>query len=158
MHKSNKVSAGLLMYSASDKELRIFLAHPGGPYFTNKDNGHWGIPKGETEAGEDLLEAAIREFNEETGLNPNGPYIAMGCVQLKSGKTVHAWAFSGDWSAQQVLVSNTFTLEWPPKSGCMQEFPEIDCVGFFTLQEALLKINTAQIPFLERLLDHIKQS
>ena len=79
-------------------------------------------------------------------------------MRLKSGKTVHAWAFAGDWSAQHVLISNTFTLEWPPKSGCMQEFPEIDCVGFFTIGEALQKINDAQIPFLNRLIEYIKQS
>lgn len=156
MHRSVKISAGLLMYSIAAGELRVFLAHPGGPYFTKKDDGHWGIPKGEIEPGENLLDAAIREFEEETGIIPAGPFAGLGSVQLKSGKQVHAWGFTGDWSAEHILVSNTFTLEWPPKSGQMQEFPEIDRVGFFAVEPARQKIVPAQIPFIERLIEMVK--
>lgn len=156
MYSSGKVSAGLLMYSIVAGELKVFLAHPGGPYFTNKDDGHWGIPKGEIETGEDLLGAAMREFAEETGIIPKGPFVELGTVRLKSGKQVHAWGFTGEWSEQHVLVSNTFALEWPPKSGQLQEFPEIDQVGLFTVQQALQKISSAQVPFIERLVKLVK--
>lgn len=144
------------MYSVLGHEIRVFLAHPGGPYFTNKDEGHWGIPKGETEDGEDLLNAAIREFSEEIGLAPNGPYINLGFVQLKSGKIVHAWAFAGEWPEQKVPASNTCTVEWPPKSGQMLEIPEIDRAELFPVGQALRKINAAQLPFITRLLECLK--
>src|SRR5271168_4872722 len=117
-------SAGLLMYRVRDGKLQVFLAHPGGPHFTHKDDGCWTIPKGEPEPDEDLLDAAKREFQEETGILPTGPFIRLTPVKQKGGKIVHAWAFKGDWDGE--IVSNTFSMEWPPKSGRKAEFPEID--------------------------------
>jgi predicted NUDIX family NTP pyrophosphohydrolase len=116
-----RVSAGLLMYRFHDGKLQVLLAHPGGPYFKNKDDGAWSIPKGEIEAGEDLLEAAQREFKEEIGVVPSGPFIALTPITQKGGKIVHAWAFEGDCDPS-ASVSNTFTMEWPPKSGRQMEF------------------------------------
>jgi len=151
MKAQNKISAGLLMYRMRDGRPEVFLAHPGGPFFKNKDDGHWSIPKGEVEPGEDLLAAAIREFKEETGLEPRGDFIELGVIQQKGGKTVHAWAFPGDWDGWQPLQSNTFELEWPPMSGKIQQFPEIDRVGLFSIAEARKKLKPAQQPFLDRL-------
>src|SRR6186997_2435047 len=118
-----RVSAGLLMYRNCDGMLQVLLAHPGGPLFKNKDQGVWTIPKGEIEPGEDLLEAARREFEEETGVTPTGPFTALTPIQQKGGKIVHAWAFKGDCDPR-AIVSNTFTLEWPPHSGRQMGFPE----------------------------------
>ena len=111
-----RISAGLLMYRIHEGKLQVLLAHPGGPRFENKDDKAWSIPKGEIEPGEDLLEAAKREFEEETGVIPTGPFIALTPVQQKGGKIVHAWAFEGDCDPR-ATVSNTFTMEWPPRSG-----------------------------------------
>src|ERR1700732_1225270 len=120
-----RVSAGLLMYRMKEGSLQVLLAHPGGPFYRNKDDGAWSIPKGEIEPGEDLLEGAKREFAEEIGVMPNGPFIALKPVKQKGGKIIHAWSFEGDCEPG-AIVSNTFTLEWPPRSGRHMEFPEID--------------------------------
>jgi len=147
-----KISAGLLMYrgrTAQRASLEILLTHPGGPFWKNKDDGAWMIPKGEVEEGEELLAAAIREFTEETGLIPIEPFLGLGQVKHKSGKTVHAWAFRGDCDPTQIR-SNIFELEWPPKSGRKQEFPEIDRAEFFELSTARRKMLPAELPFLDR--------
>lgn len=148
-----KNSAGLLMYRDEivDRALfEVLLVHPGGPFWRNKDDGAWTIPKGEVETGEELLAAAIREFNEETGLAAIEPFLALGQVKHKSGKVVHAWAFRGDCDPTQIK-SNTFEIEWPPKSGHRQEFPEIDRADFFDLSAARGKILAAEQPLLDRL-------
>src|SRR5512142_3173193 len=146
-----KTSAGILLYKRKDGDLRVFLVHPGGPFFAKKDAGAWSVPKGEIDEGEDALAAAKREFEEETGCRPEGEFIPLSEVTQKSGKIVRAWAVEGECDAQKIR-SNTFTLEWPPKSGRMQEFPEVDRAGWFTVGEAKEKINPAQIALLEELL------
>ena len=143
-----RVSAGLLMYRIHEGELQVFLAHPGGPLFKNKDDGHWTIPKGEIEPGEDLLEAAKREFKEETSITPTGPFSELKPIKQKGGKIVHAWAFKGDCDPS-AIVSNTFTMEWPPKSGRQMEFPEMDRADFFDVAAAKGKIKAAQMAFIE---------
>lgn len=145
-----KVSAGILLYQCGDDgELKVYLAHPGGPYFRNRDEGWWTVPKGLLEEGEDLQEAARREFEEEVGMAPDGPFIPLGSIKQKGGKVVHAWACEGD--PPEEPSSGTFELEWPPKSGLTRSFPEIDRAELFSLEAARRKINAAQIPFLERL-------
>ena len=139
------------MYRMREGHLEVFLAHPGGPLFKNKDEGHWSIPKGEIESGEVLLSAAIREFEEETGLEPRGVFIELGTITQKGGKIVQAWAFPGEWEETRLLQSNTFQLEWPPSSGKIQRFPEIDRAGFFSIPQARKKLKEAQHPFLDRL-------
>jgi predicted NUDIX family NTP pyrophosphohydrolase len=151
MKKPGRVSAGLLMYRVRGGMLEVFLAHPGGPFFARKDEGHWSIPKGEIEPGEILLDAAKREFKEETGLMPAGEFIELGAIQQKGGKIVHAWAFAGDWEEGRAPASNRIEIEWPPGSGKRQPFPEIDRVGFFAIPEARRKLKESQHPFLERL-------
>ena len=151
MAKQDKISAGLLMYRMRQGQLEVFLAHPGGPLFKNKEEGHWSIPKGEIEPDEALLAAAIREFEEETGLEPRGDFIELGAIKQKGGKIVHAWAFTGEWDEARPPQSNTFELEWPPRSGTIQRFPEIDRVGFFSIPRARQKLKEAQHPFLDRL-------
>lgn len=143
-----KSSAGLLMYRKNNNKLEVFLVHPGGPYFKNKDEGVWTIPKGEIESEESIFEAAKREFQEETGIRPTGNFIPLDTVKQKGGKIIHAWAFEGDMST---FKSNYFEMEWPPRSGRKQKFPEVDKALFFTIAEATRKINPAQIVFLERL-------
>lgn len=152
---AKKISAGLLMYRRLD-ELEVFLAHPGGPYFTKKDQGYWGIPKGEIEQQEQYLDAAVREFYEETGIRPAGEFIPLGSVTLSSGKVVYAWAFQGDWDTSLPLQSNQFCIEWPPNSGKQQWFPEIDRAAFFRVEAALQKINPAQAYFIERLEQYLR--
>jgi predicted NUDIX family NTP pyrophosphohydrolase len=153
--KASRTSAGLLMFRRNNGQLEVLLVHPGGPYFRNKDHGAWTIPKGEVAEGEDLLMRARIEFEEELGMPaPTAAnWIELGSVKQKGGKTVHAWAFEGDCPADFVAVSNTFELEWPPRSGRMQEFPEIDRAEFFLIEEAKRKINEAQIAFLDRLVE-----
>jgi predicted NUDIX family NTP pyrophosphohydrolase len=152
MKKSGKrVSAGLLMYRFRNAQLEVFIAHPGGPFFQHKDDGHWTIPKGELDEGENHLDAAKREFFEEVGIHPRAPYHELGTIQQKGGKIVHAWAFEGDWAESQVHKCNTFKTEWPPHSGLFKEFKEIDRVCFFTVDEARQKLKPTQAPFLERL-------
>jgi predicted NUDIX family NTP pyrophosphohydrolase len=146
-----KQSAGLLLYRVRDDALEVLLAHPGGPLFARKDAGAWTVPKGEPEADEELEACAAREFAEETGLPvPARPWIALGEVQQRGGKRVHAWAVEGDCDVS-ALRCNTFELEWPPKSGRIQTYPEIDRFEFFTLEAARAKINPAQIELLDRL-------
>jgi len=148
---TSSISAGLLMYRMRNGLLEVFLAHPGGPFFKNKDKGYWSIPKGEIGPEESALDAAIREFIEETGIMPEGDFIPLGTVMQKSGKTVHAWAIAGDWDQRKPIVSNTFEIEWPPRSGKKQQFPEINRAEFFSVTEALDKINEAQREFIRRL-------
>ncbi len=145
-----KHSAGLLMYRKKGGRPEVLLVHPGGPFFAKKDEGAWSIPKGEVAEGEDMLAAAQREFEEETGIRPVGPFRELPSVRLKSGKLVHAWAFEGDCDPAAIR-SNTFTLEWPPRSGTMREFPEIDRAAFFVIDEAAKKINPAQRVLLDAL-------
>ena len=147
----SKTSAGLLMYRVRDRQLEVLLAHPGGPLFAKKEDGHWSIPKGEVEPGEEMLAAAVREFREETGVEPRGDFLDLGAIRQKGGKAVHAWAFGGDWDESLPLQSNTFQIEWPPASGKVRSFPEIDRAGFFTIAEARKKLKEAQHPFLDRL-------
>lgn len=143
-----RVSAGLLMYRIQDGKLQVLLAHPGGPLFQNKDDGVWTIPKGEIEPGEDMLEAAKREFEEETSITPTGPFIELTPIKQKGGKIVHAWAFRGDCDTSAIF-SNTFTMEWPPKSGRQMEFFEMDRAEFFDVAAAGQKIKAAQMPLVE---------
>ncbi len=145
-----RISAGLLMYRIKDGTVQVLLAHPGGPFFVKKDEGSWSIPSGEPDADEDLLIAAQREFTEETGLHPPGPFRPLKPIKQKGGKVVHAWAFRGDCDPVDIK-SNTFTMEWPPKSGRQAEFPEIDRAEFFDLPTARKKIKAGQEGFLEEL-------
>src|ERR1700732_2419849 len=124
-----KTSAGLLMYRERNGQMEVLLVHLGGPFWKNKDRGAWFVPKGEINAGEDLLEAAKREFQEETGLVPRGELLSLGRVKHQTRKTGPAWAFAGNCDPSS-LKSNTFEMEWPPKSGRMSPFPEIDRAGF----------------------------
>ena len=144
-----KTSAGLLMYRRQADELQFLLVHPGGPFWKNKDAGAWTIPKGEFDAAEDPLAAAKREFEEELGFPPKDPFRPLDPIKQKSGKLVLAWAFEGNCDPG-MIKSNTFSLEWPPQSGQICKFPEVDRAAFFGLAEAKLKINPAQIPFLEQ--------
>lgn len=146
----SRVSAGLLMYRINGGNLQVLLAHPGGPFFKNKDDGAWSIPKGEIELDEDFLAAAQREFVEETGITPAGPFIELTPAKQKGGKVVHAWAFKGECDTTEI-VSNTFTMEWPPKSGQQTAFPEIDRAEFFDLETARRKINAAQAGLIDEL-------
>lgn len=146
-----KQSAGLLLFREREGRLEVLLVHPGGPFWAKKDAGAWSLPKGEFTEGEDPLEAARREFQEETGSEPpSGDYLALEPHRQPGGKTVHAWAVRGDLDAAAVR-SNTFTLEWPPRSGRRREFPEIDRAGWFPLPDALEKILEGQAGFLEEL-------
>jgi predicted NUDIX family NTP pyrophosphohydrolase len=145
-----RTSAGLLMYRIKDGVLQVLLAHPGGPYFVKKDEGAWSIPKGEPDTDEDLLATAQREFEEETSIKPTGPYTPLKPIQQKGGKIVHAWAFEGDCDPK-AIKSNTFTMEWPPKSGRQQGFPEIDRAEWFDLKTARKKIKAAQEAFIDEL-------
>ena len=139
------------MFRRRNKELEVLLAHPGGPFFARKDDGAWTIPKGEAAPGEDLLTRAQIEFEEELGIKPSGNWIELGSIKQKGGKTVQAWAFEGDLPEPFKLKSNTFEMEWPPRSGKLKEFPEIDRAEFLTEEIARRKINPAQTPFLDRL-------
>jgi predicted NUDIX family NTP pyrophosphohydrolase len=143
-----RISAGLLMYRVRDEQIEFLLAHPGGPFWKARDIGAWTIPKGEIEPGEDPLMAAQREFQEEVGVKPCGPFVALKPIVQKSGKIVHAWAFEGDCDTT-CITSNTFQMEWPPDSGRFRACPEVDRAEFFRIREARLKINPAQVPFLE---------
>lgn len=147
-----KTSAGLLMYRTNGPSLlEVLLGFPGGPYFKNKDEGYWSIVKGEVEKGEDLLQAACREFQEETGIEPVGPFIPLGSILQKAGKTVHAWAFEMDGELSQIHDSNLITIEWPPKSGKSIQIPEIEKVAYFPTDVALVKILPSQRELITRL-------
>lgn len=148
MAKNN--SAGILLHRLRGSGIEVFLVHPGGPFWATKDAGAWSIPKGEFEAGEDPLEAAKREFKEETGFAVEGNFIELTPVKQPGGKVVYAWAVMGDCEAESIK-SNTFSLEWPPRSGKRKEFPEVDRAGWFTPEVAREKILKGQLNFLEEL-------
>src|SRR5687767_5569992 len=145
-----KKSAGILLYKVEDDLLKIFLVHPGGPFWAKKDNGAWTIPKGEFDDNEDPLNAAKREFEEETGTKLSGKFIALNPVKQKSGKTVYAWALEGDIDPAKIK-SNEFEIEWPPGSGKMKSFPEIDKAAWFEANEATKKIIEAQSSLIHQL-------
>ena len=145
-----KHSAGLLMYRRRQGVLEVFLVHPGGPLWARKDLGSWTIPKGEFIAAEDPLAAARREFAEETGLPAAGPFLALTPIRQPSGKTIQAWAFPGDCDARAIR-SNTFAMEWPPRSGQQEIFPEVDRAEWFQVDLAKDKIIKGQVGFLEEL-------
>ena len=149
-----RTSAGILLYGRKDDMLRIFLVHPGGPFLAKKDEGAWSVPKGELDEGEDALTAARREFEEETGCKADGDFIPLSPIIQKNGKTVLAWAVEGDCDAASIK-SNTFALEWPPKSGKVRDFPEVDRAGWFTVDEAKKKINPAQAALVDELLSKL---
>jgi predicted NUDIX family NTP pyrophosphohydrolase len=146
-----RTSAGILLFRRPGGSLEVLLAHPGGPYFARKDEGHWTIPKGEVDPGEELLAVARREFEEETGHPaPDGDPIDLESIVQKGGKVVHAWAVEGDLDPA-AAVSNTFELAWPPGSGRRQAFPEIDRVAWFDPAEARRRVKPTQIALIERL-------
>jgi predicted NUDIX family NTP pyrophosphohydrolase len=148
--KSSGPSAGLLLFRHEASGLELFLAHPGGPFWQRRDTGAWTIPKGLTEEGEELLAGACREFEEETGLSPRGPFIPLGSVRQKAGKVVHAWAWEGD-ADPAAVSSNTMQAEWPRGSGRWLTFPEVDRCAWFSPEVAREKINPAQGEFINRL-------
>jgi predicted NUDIX family NTP pyrophosphohydrolase len=148
--KSPRTSAGLLLFRRGARGLELFLAHPGGPFWRTRDAGAWTIPKGLAEEGEDPLDAACREFREETGLSPQPPFIPLGSVRQKAGKVVHAWAWEGD-ADPALVTSNTMKTEWPRGSGRWLTFPEVDRCAWFDPETAREKINPAQAELIDRL-------
>lgn len=152
---SNKLSAGILLYRLRGVAVEVFLVHPGGPFWARKDEGAWSIPKGEYETGENPLEVAQREFQEETGFEIDGTFHPLTALKQPSGKVISAWTVEGDIDAA-TLTSNTFTMEWPPKSGHTREFPEVDRGGWFDLSTARVKILTGQRGFLDQLQQLLK--
>jgi predicted NUDIX family NTP pyrophosphohydrolase len=153
MVRKNEISAGLLVFRRKPR-LEVLLGHPGGPYWARKDAGAWSIPKGLVGPDGDLAAAARRELAEETSFIADGPLVALAPVRQKSGKTVHAFALEADFDLAQ-FGSNSFEIEWPPRSGQRREFPEIDRVGYFGVQEAMGKILAYQQPFIRELLEMI---
>ena len=145
-----KESAGLLLFRRRATDMEVLLVHPGGPFWAKKDQGAWTIPKGEIGPQEDPLEAALRETNEELGVTIEGDFIPLAPVRQKSGKIIHAWAVEGDFEITD-LRSNTFEMEWPPKSGELKSFPEIDKAAWYDLVQAREKINPGQKPLLDEL-------
>ena len=146
-----KHSAGILLYRRADSGLEVLLVHPGGPFWAKKEAGAWSIPKGEHDADEDAQACALREFEEETGTAPApGELEDLGTIRQKAGKVVRAWALEGDLDAATIR-SNTFTMQWPPRSGRTQEFPEVDRAEWCPIQDARVRINPAQAAFLDRL-------
>jgi predicted NUDIX family NTP pyrophosphohydrolase len=151
-----KRSAGVLLFRRVGGQTEVLLAHPGGPFWKNKDDGAWSIPKGEYADDEDPLAAAKREFAEETGLTPSGDFVPLGEVRQPGGKVVSAWAVEGDFDTK-LLRSNTFSMPWPPGSGKLQEFPEIDRAGWFALEIARRKILKGQAEVLDRLAQYLAE-
>jgi predicted NUDIX family NTP pyrophosphohydrolase len=150
---AGKRSAGVLLYRRRGDQLEVLLVHPGGPFWVRKDAGAWSIPKGEYEPGEDPLDAARREFEEELGVAPpDGPARDLGDIRQRSGKIVHGWALEGDLDAG-TITSNTFELEWPPRSGKLIDVPEVDRAEWFTLERAREALNPAQVALLDRLVE-----
>jgi predicted NUDIX family NTP pyrophosphohydrolase len=149
----SRISAGLLMFRRRNDEVEVLLAHPGGPLFARKDDGIWTIPKGEAAPKEDLLTRAQIEFEEEVGFGPENVqwWIELGWIRQKGGKIVHAWAFEGELPKSFRCNSNLFELEWPPRSGKYQKFPEVDQACFFSGDVARRKLKATQVPFLDRL-------
>jgi predicted NUDIX family NTP pyrophosphohydrolase len=153
-----KHSAGILMFRFRDSSLEVLLVHPGGPFWAKKDEGAWSIPKGEFNIdSEDPLEEAKREFAEETGYTIEGDFISLDTLKQSSMKIVHAWAVAGDCDAANIK-SNTFSMEWPPRSGKQQEFPEVDRAEWFEIETAKIKILKGQRPFIDRLLEKMEKS
>ena len=150
-----KRSAGLLMFRYRDLKLEVFLVHPGGPFWAKKDEGAWSIPKGEYTDEEDPLAAARREFREEIGYEAAGDFIPLSPLKQPGGKVISAWAFEGDCRADSIK-SNTFTLEWPPRSGSQAEFPEVDRAEWFSIEQAKKKILKGQVGFIEELCSLVK--
>ena len=157
MSKRSNRSAGLLLYRHTPAGLEVLLVHPGGPFWTKKDDGAWSIPKGEIGDAEDPLAAAIREFAEETGAQPAGDFLPLAPIRQSGGKTVHAWALRSDFDPA-TLTSNLFSMEWPPRSGRLQQFPEVDRAAWFTLDIAREKILKSQLPLLDDLLRKIARA
>jgi predicted NUDIX family NTP pyrophosphohydrolase len=155
--KRPNVSAGLLLFRRTAGGLEVFLAHPGGPFWAHRDACAWTIPKGVVGESEELLAAACREFEEETGVRPTGPFLPLGSVRQKGGKTVHAWAWEGDADASRT-TSNLMRAEWPPGSGRWLEFPEIDRCAWFEPQTARGKLNQAQAEFVSELEQQLRQT
>jgi len=149
-----KMSAGLMMYRRREGEVEVFLVHPGGPFWARKDLGAWSIPKGEYGEGEEPLTAAQREFEEETGFLTRGDFLELGAVKQAGGKVVSAWAFEGDCDPGE-LKSNVFEMEWPPRSGRVAEFPEVDRAGWFSIAEARERILKSQAPLLDALVQRL---
>ena len=156
---ATRTSAGLLLYrrpAGGDGTIEVLLAHPGGPFFARRDEDVWTIPKGEIDAGEQLVDVARREFEEETGHPPpDGPLVELGTIVQKGGKVVHAWAVEGELDPATAR-SNTFMLEWPPRSGRQREFPEIDRVEWFDAPEARRRIKSTQVPLIDRLEEAVR--
>lgn len=153
---TSKQSAGILLYRRSPDLVEVFLVHPGGPFWKNKDAGVWTIPKGEFLSDEPALDAAIREFREETGHTINGPFQPLSPIRQKGGKRVYAWASPGDLDPA-TIVSNTVQIEWPRRSGKQLTFPEVDRGNWFSLADARTMINPAQIPFLDELEETVEK-
>jgi predicted NUDIX family NTP pyrophosphohydrolase len=152
-----KLSAGILLFRRRPSRVEVMLVHPGGPFWAKKDEGAWSIPKGIVDEGEDLLAAAKREFLEETGMAIEGEFLDLGAHKQPSAKTIAAWACEGDFDPA-LLKSNTFSLEWPPRSGRMAEFPEVDRAAWYSIDEALMKINKGQKPIIAALAERTVQS
>lgn len=157
MRKRPLVSAGLLLFRRPEGRLEVFLAHPGGPYWTRRDSGAWTLPKGGVLPGEEPLAAAIREFEEETGVLPRGPFLPLGAIRQKAGKTVHAWAWEGD-ADPRLIVSLDTTVEWPPRSGQLLTVPEIDRCEWFDPVTARSKLIAAQAELIDRLEAALQES
>ena len=148
-----KQSAGLLLYRRGGEGIEVLLVHPGGPFWARKDDGAWSIPKGEVEPGESALDVALREFEEELGTPApvvRDALVELGTIRQKSGKIVAAWCAKGDFDPS-TITSNTFSIEWPPRSGQLKEFPEVDRAGWFSLAEARVKLLEAQAELIDRL-------
>lgn len=153
---NSRVSAGILLYRRVEDSIEVLLGHPGGPYFEDKDAGAWSIPKGQAEDGEELLAVAKREFGEETGhaVGSSATTLELGAIKQRGGKTVHAWAVKGDLDPADAW-SNTFSMEWPPRSGLFIEVPELDRVAWFTPDAARVAMNPAQAPLVDVLLEKL---
>lgn len=154
-----RVSAGILLFRRVEDVVEVLLGHPGGPYFKDKDAGAWSIPKGQAEAGEELLAVAKREFGEETGhvIGSSAQLLELGSIRQRGGKTVHAWAVEGDMDPAEAW-SNTFQMEWPPRSGIFIEVPELDRVAWFTPDAARVAMNHAQVELVDLLLETLAGS
>ena len=155
---NKKISGGLVLYEQRDESIKFLIAHPGGPFFKNRDDGWWSIPKGEPEENEEIFDAAIREFEEETGLVPNGPYINLGDILQKNGKRVYAWGFPGTWAEGTVPRCNEITLEFPKGSGKTWTFPEIDQAIMMNENQAKQKLRAEQAPLIDRLIKMLQDT